>query len=258
MLNYTNHKKPTSLYKAGLTKRPFQLRCDYRGDGLGTKNKSLKFLEEDKNFISAWAGTSKHIYQTTGTKAPDVRWRAHMAIWAAKNGLNLEGDFVECGVHSGIFSNMICRYLDFGSTNKKFWLFDTWSGVPMEGLSVEEKAVADGYNKAYHQKDIFEAVTEEFAQFKNCHLIRGELPKSLDDADIKKVSYLSIDLNNATYEKACIENLWPKLVPGALILLDDYNFKSCRLQQDMWDEFAASKNTMVASLPTGQGLIIKT
>jgi O-methyltransferase len=230
--------------------------CDYRGDGFGTKGKSTKFLE-DSNFVRAWDDTAREVVRITGQKAPDVRWRAHIAVWAARHGLTKDGDFVECGVHSGIFSGVICRALDWERQNRSFWLFDTWSGVPTARLKPDEAAVAESYNKDYHRRDIFDDVKRAFSGFPSCTLVRGELPETLVSVNLQKIAYLSIDLNNATYEKACIEQLWPKLVPGAIVVLDDYAFTKCRLQQDMWDDFAARHSISVASLPTGQGLIVK-
>jgi hypothetical protein len=256
MESNTNTKRHSFLYKIGVSKRPFSMNCDYRGDGFGTKGKSTKFLEDDR-FASAWDATAYEIKRMTGEKAPDVRWRAHIALWAAQNGLSREGDFVECGVHTGIFSGVICRALDWSKQDRHFWLFDTWSGVPVTGLNSDEAAVAKSYNKDYHRRDIFDDVQKAFKSFPNCSLVRGELPGTLEKADIKKIAYLSVDLNNATYEKACIDALWPKLVSGAIVVLDDYAFTKCRLQQDMWDEFARSHSVSVASLPTGQGIILK-
>lgn len=252
----TNTKSPEILYRLGLLKRPFSMRCDYRGDGIGTKNKSLKFLD-DAVFVKAWEETAVEVRKMSGTKLPDIRWRAHIALWAARQGLMREGDFIECGVHTGILSGVLCRALDWSKQNRNFWLFDTWEGIPTDGLSADEQKVADSYNTDYHRKDIFPAVQKAFSAFPNCKLVRGFLPNTLQDVEINKVAYLSIDLNNATYERQCIEVLWPKLVSGAIVVLDDYNFKKCRLQQDMWDEFAASQSVMVASLPTGQGILIK-
>ena len=253
---HTNIKKPRFLYRLGLSKRPFQMVCDYRGDGIGTKNKSLKFLD-DPSFIQAWSDTAAIIEPIVGEKLPDIRWRAQIAVWAAKQGLAREGDFVECGVHSGILANVICRTLAWPQTGRKFWLFDTWSGIPTDAIPTDEKTVADSYNVAYHKQDIFTQMQQVFAPFPQCSLVRGFLPDTLHTVPLEKIAYLSIDLNNATYEKACIEVLWPKLTSGAIVLLDDYNFTKCRLQQDMWDAFAASQSLMIAPLPTGQGLLIK-
>lgn len=252
----TNLKRTDILHRLGLFKRPFSMRCDYRGDGIGTKNKSLDFLGDEK-FIEAWEFAAARIYGITGKKLPDIRWRAHIALWAASAGLTKDGDFVECGVFTGIYSSVICRYLDFAKRDKRFWLFDTWEGIPTAEIPASEKALAAQYNRTYRSHDIYEAIKENFSDYPNCHLVRGFLPGSLDQASIAKIAYLSVDLNNATYEKACIEALWPKIVSGGLVVIDDYNFTICKIQRDMWDSFATGKGLMIAALPTGQGLLIK-
>lgn len=66
-----------------------------------------------------------------------------------------------------------------------------------------------------------------------------------------------MDLNNAPSEKAVIEKLWDQLVPGAIVVLDDYAFGGFDPQYHMWNVFAQSKGITVASLPTGQGLLIR-
>jgi O-methyltransferase len=38
------------------------------------------------------------------------------------------GDFVECGVNTGIFSLAVCEYVDFNRLDKSLWLFDTYKG----------------------------------------------------------------------------------------------------------------------------------
>lgn len=253
---HTNTKKTSLLYKLGVAKRPFRMTCDYRGDGLGVKGKSFTFMDDSK-FQDAWNGMSTEVKSITGKDAPDVRWRGHIALWAASIAMAREGDFVECGVFSGLFSGLICRYFDFATINKKFWLFDTWEGIPTEGLSGRDLTIADGYNKDYHRVDVFAAVQKAFSAYPNCNLVKGLLPGTLDVASIDKIAYLSIDLNNASYEKLCIEKLWPKLTSGAVVLLDDYNFANCYPQKQMWDAFAQEQGIMIAAMPTGQGLIIK-
>lgn len=255
-VKHTNLKKPRLPYLLGLAKRPFQMSCDYHGDGLGTKGKSTGFME-DARFLAAWNENAESIAQATGEEVPDIRWRAHIALWAARQGLQREGDFVECGVHSGILSGFICRALDWNTLDRRFWLFDTWAGIPKEGLTDAELTVADGYNRNYHKRDIYTAVERAFSAYPSCRLVRGALPKTLGQAQLTKIAYLSIDLNSATYEKQCIELLWPLLSPGAIVVLDDYNFSNCELQREMWNEFAREKNLSVAALPTGQGLLIK-
>ncbi len=228
---------------------------DYQGDFLATKNKTLPF-NKDIALSEAWtfaengnqAGWSNHV--------PDIRWRAHIAIWAAKHALALEGDFVECGVHTGILSMAICKYLDFNTVPKAFYLFDTYAGIPLEQVAEDEMKMAHSMNANLYF-DCFEITKRNFADFQNVVLVKGRIPDSFKDVDIEKISYLSLDMNNAAAELAAIEHLWPKLSEGAMVILDDYGWISHDTQMKEMDKFAKSKNVSIAHLPTGQGLLIK-
>lgn len=227
---------------------------EYIGDGFGVKGRSLDFLKDPK-FIAAWEFTCKGNDVSWPGGTPDVRWRAHIACWAAAHGLNLEGDFVECGVNTGLFSMTLCHYLDFDKIDKNLYLFDTYAGIPLQGLSGAELAHVQGMNSYYF--DCFAIATENFKPYPNARLVKGMLPQSLADAPLGKIAYLSMDLNNSVAEKDVIEVLWPRLTPSAIVLIDDYAFVGHEQQKAMWDAFAHSQNRMVATLPTGQGLLIR-
>ena len=66
-------------------------------------------------------------------------WRVHVGIWAASTALQVEGDFVECGVNKGFLSTSIMTYLDWNTLNRNFFLFDTFNGLNETLLSDEEK-----------------------------------------------------------------------------------------------------------------------
>ena len=233
-------------------------RAYYSADGFVTKNKNLGFMHAP-GFAEAYNWSA--YYEHKGQKSPwthvDLRWRAHTCIWAAQQGLKLDGDFVECGVDTAILSGAIWKMLDFAKQDRQFFLFDTFNGVPdVEGMSASEK-----WFKKYHNKhkysDTFEFITAKTSEYPNVKIVRGFLPDTLGAVSGRKIAYLSMDLNNAPSEKAVIEKLWDQLVPGAIVVLDDYAFGGFDPQYHMWNAFAQSKGITVASLPTGQGLLIK-
>jgi O-methyltransferase len=232
------------------------LRCDYRASGLGVRNMELGFLE-DPVFKSAWQKAVAGAEYGWSGLIPDIRWRTHIALWAARRGLMLEGDFVECGVYTGLMSLTLCHAVEFQKLDRKFFLFDTYDGIPVEGLPDEERRLAEEMNKGMY-KDVYAEVQKHFAPFPNAVLVRGRLPETLDTVKLSRIAYLSIDLNNATAERPCIERLWPLLSQGATVVIDDYAHKGHRPQYDMWNEFAAKTRTPIVTLPTGQGLMIKT
>ncbi len=166
-------------------------------------------------------------------------------------------NFVECGVHTGLLSLTICRYLEFEKQARTFWLFDTWKGLPSEGLSDAQASKVESTNRRLYGRDVYDLALRNFAQFPNAKLVRGALPGTLALANIERIAYLSIDLNNAWGEKAVIEQLWPKLCKGAMIVLDDYGWAGYEDQHDMWDSFARSVGAMIVTIPTGQGILMK-
>jgi hypothetical protein len=66
-----------------------------------------------------------------------------------------------------------------------------------------------------------------------------------------------MDMNVAEAEIAAAEFIWPKMVPGAFMLLDDYGWQSHVNQKHAFDGFAARHGVEILSLPTGQGLLMK-
>jgi hypothetical protein len=229
----------------------------YKADGFRVMNKNIEFMREPK-FAAAWnfAETGNREAWAKRKRVPDVRWRAHTCCFAAQRALRLEGDFVEFGVNAGLLSMTVCEYLDFGALDRKFWLFDTFAGIPEGEMTSKEAALAKQRNAGIYF-DVYDIAKRNFSKFDNAILVRGFLPGTLQDVPIEKIAYLSIDLNVARYEKECIERVWHKVVPGAAIVLDDYAFAGCEEQNAMWNEFASFHRQSILTVPTGQGLLIK-
>ncbi|MEN9522577.1 MAG: hypothetical protein RL065_954, partial [Bacteroidota bacterium] len=188
--------------------------------------------------------------------AIDIFWRAYIACWVADKVKNLEGDFVECGVYRGGLAATIINYIQFEKLNKKFYLFDTYGPIPKQHVHQDEFKTNNPDNWSY--SDVYEAVKSNFSVFKNVEVVRGIIPEILSTKSIDKVCYLSIDLNNFQPEIAAIEYYWDKLVPGGIVLLDDYALsEKYVMQRNAWDKFAVSKGIKILNIPTGQGLIFK-
>lgn len=186
-------------------------------------------------------------------------WRLHVALWCATQAQRLPGDFVECGVWRGFLATAIVNYLPWPIDNKQFYLFDTWEGLDERYLTAVERENQAKLNhfKPYYS-DQFAFVKVHFARYPNVQLIRGTVPESLETVKIPKVCFLSLDMNCALPELAAAEYFWDRIVPGGLILLDDYGFVSYEDQKRGFNEFASSHNVEILSLPTGQGLMVKT
>lgn len=233
--------------------RQKRMRVDFKSDGIGVSGRNLSWLAEPR-FVAAWEAATAANGAGWGGKVPDIRWRVHTCIWAAQQALRTEGDFVECGVHTGILSVAIAHYLDFANINRTFFLFDTFEGIPSGELTGKEADMARDHNQRLYF-DCFDIARRNFSPWPNAKLIRGQLPGTLDALGERKVAYLSIDLNSATYEMAAIERLWDHLSPGAVVVLDDYAFSNYEDQFQAWNAFAAKVGRPIMLSPTGQGII---
>tara|TARA_B100001123_G_scaffold413360_1_gene511657 strand:+ start:1744 stop:2565 length:822 start_codon:yes stop_codon:yes gene_type:complete len=189
----------------------------------------------------------------------DILYRAYIACYFSKYASKLDGDFVECGVGKGILSKTIVTYLNFEKINKFFYLFDTFEGIPLDqGKNLAEKEMMKFMNTIHFQGNYYDQVCKTFSKYNNIKIIRGVIPQSLKNISIDKISYISMDMNNAFAEIECIKFFWDKIVNSGIVLLDDYaTHEGFREQKISWDNFAKDKKVEILTLPTGQGLIIK-
>lgn len=217
----------------------------YREDGLVTTH-NCDFTQ-DPEFVTAYRRAEGQ------QKMSSIRWRAHVAQWAGYHARQLDGDFVECGVNRGFLSMSVMTYLDFSQlADRKFYLFDTYSGLVPALVSADDKAA---YRNDY--EECYEFVKQSFADFPNVVIVRGPVPDTLTSVSIEHVAYLSIDMNCTQPEVDALEHFWPLMVSGGLIILDDYGFPGHESQKDGADKVAAEVGAKILTLPTGQGLLIK-
>jgi hypothetical protein len=189
------------------------------------------------------------------------RWRCHIGFWAATVASRLPGDFVECGVNAGFLSSGIMRLLDWDRLGKTFWLLDTFAGTDLAILDAEEvehikyrdrHLVADGF-----YVDGVETVRANFSEWDNVRIVPGSVPSTLERVDATEVAFLHLDMNSSRPELEALEFFWSRLVPGAPVLMDDYAYRGYPHQYEAMNGFAARHGATIASLPTGQGLLLK-
>ena len=93
---------------------------------------------KDPHFMESYRlGRATDVNETV-LKNYDIYWRIHVLCWAATHAKKLNGDFVDCGVNTGIFSRAIINYIDFNSTGKTYYLLDTFSGLDARYSTEEE------------------------------------------------------------------------------------------------------------------------
>jgi hypothetical protein len=186
-----------------------------------------------------------------------IHWRVHTILWAAYQSSKLEGDFVECGVNKGGYARAIVEYIDLAKSGKRFYLLDTFKGIVPELLTSSEKAIGKKEHFEPYYTDCYDQVVETFRAFAMVKIIKGRVPDILTDVNVGKIAFLSIDMNSIVPEIAALNYFWEKIVPGGMVVLDDYAYVTCELQYEAHNKWADEKGIKILTLPTGQGLIVK-
>ena len=229
----------------------------YDEDGLATVHNCDFML--DPLFVAAYKTGMKANYKLRDNL--HIEWRAYVACWAAEYVKNIDGNYVECGCYTGILTKTVVSYIEFEKMqHKKFILFDSFKGISLDLLSEDEKKHINSYrskNERLYCGNYYEITENNFKDYKNVILVKGYIPESLSTVTIDKVCYLSIDMNAVYPEVQALKWFWEKLTPGAIVILDDYGFKGHSEQKKGIDKLGNTLGFRVLSLPTGQGLIIK-
>lgn len=176
-----------------------------------------------------------------------IIWRRYILATMAHHAVQLQADFVECGVYAGTGVKTVMDYLGGKTFPRTFWAYDTYDYNPVEGHAF-----------AGQEPGFFDKVTARFEGYGNVRLVKGLIPDIFAAHCPERIAYLHIDLNNAAAEIATLDALFERVVLGGVVILDDYEwagiYRAQKLAEDTWFD---ARGYRVTPLPTGQGLVIK-
>jgi hypothetical protein len=162
----------------------------------------------------------------------------------------LPGDVAECGVYRGASAFLLAKSIARHARDKRLHLFDSFAGLsapgPLDGAYWSVGALACSRpqveaNLADHAGRI------EFHQ--------GWIPDCFADVGDRRFCFLHIDVDLYEPTRAALVFFRPRMVPGAVIVCDDYGFETCPGARRAVDEQALDWGVPMVQLPTGQGVI---
>jgi hypothetical protein len=179
-----------------------------------------------------------------------IPWRCHQAIWAARHGLNIEGDFVELGTGKGFIMQAVLGSIeDWNLCGKRLLLYDVFQKHERSGLGQRR------HNKYYAES--LESVQHSFQQWKNVVFVQGDVRESIIATRAEKISFLHVDLNDADTETDLLRQLWPSVSTGAVVIVDDYANRGEEWAYARHNELFRELGVDVLTTPSGQGLVVK-
>lgn len=190
----------------------------------------------------AWAKAIKNGKVTKRLRKLKSRYPDKMRfyIWWLQNERlkrdKIPGAFAEVGVYKGD-SAAIIHALD---PDRELYLFDTFTGFPASDLEGETGEAATYTTDNFADTDTSDLISK-FDNKNNIHLQKGYFPDTTKGLEEKRFALVNLDADLYKPTKAALEFFYPRLSPGGVIFIHDYNYK--------WEGIVSAVNEFVQQIP---------
>jgi O-methyltransferase len=182
------------------------------------------------------------------------RYRAY-ELWQLVGQLrHLAGDVLEVGVWRGGTALVLGKAMQHFGAQGKLFLADTFSGVVKAG----ERDTA--YKGGEHADASVNGVTGLLGEqgIANYELLKGGFPDetaaSLESTHLK-LCHIDVDVYQSARE--VFDWTWPRLVPGGVVVFDDYGFRDCEGVTRLVNELAERVDLLCVDNRNGHALLVK-
>lgn len=158
----------------------------------------------------------------------------------------LPGDVAECGVYQG--STLIPEALFLHQNNIPKTLFgcDSFEGfdeavlleIALGGTADPQKKIG-GFNDTSLR--LVQEKVQRLGLNDRVHLLKGYFEETLNELSERRFCFVHLDCDLYDSYKSCLEFFYPRLVPGGIILFDEYNDSSWPGCNKAVDEFLDGK-----------------
>ncbi|OKJ24099.1 methyltransferase [Streptomyces sp. CB00316] len=150
---------------------------------------------------------------------------------------NIPGDIVECGVWRGGSMQACARtLLSVGEDERELYLFDTYEGMTpptaedlrRDGRPAQELLDAQGKDRPIWAVASLEDVQAGFGHVpypkERVHYVQGRVEDTVPGRAPEQIAILRLDTDWYASTKHELEHLYPRLVSGGVLLIDDYGY----------------------------------
>jgi hypothetical protein len=160
---------------------------------------------------------------------------------------NIDGDIAECGVYRGRTLASIALWVQQHSVRKRIFGFDSFTGFPDEAIAVDLKMGGEPDRNKRHgafsdtslQHLIYKL--EQLGVNDLVTLEAGFFSDSLLRHAGRLFSFVHLDCDIYQSYKECLEFFYPRMSPGGIVLLDEYNDAPWPGCNQAVDEFLCDK-----------------
>lgn len=149
----------------------------------------------------------------------------------------IAGDFVECGVYLGGAVMLAAETLSrLGSNTRRIFLYDTFKGFPEDVRDVAltgEVLTRQAWVTEPFRDQVLANLARTTYPSGNFVLVEGPVEQTIPGACPDRVALAHLDTDYYESTKHELIHLWPRLVQGGVLIIDDYgHFEGCRRAAD--------------------------
>ncbi len=182
--------------------------------------------------------------------------RAWTLINAFQHVRSLTGEVWETGVYQGGSASLLKSLIEesqatAGEQPTFLRLFDSFEGLPPSDHKLDLHHTGD-FNDTGIEQVIRIVGTEDWIDFR-----KGWIPETftgLEDSRIR-LAHIDVDLYQPILDSCAF--IYPRLVPGGVLVFDDYGFPSCPGARAAIDEFFKDKPESPLILINGQCVVVR-
>lgn len=173
----------------------------------------------------------------------------------------LPGSTAEAGTFRGLSSYVVCAYQKHdnptfdGSTHH---IFDSFRGLsPARPEDQPPKGIKSNAQTGRHAAGM-DIVRQTLSDFPEVKMFKGWIPDVMKEAPAGatyRFAHIDVDLYEPTLGAA--EYFLPRMVPGGIVICDDYGFLSWPGATQAIDESAKKHGFRVACLSAGNAVLMK-
>jgi hypothetical protein len=204
-------------------------------------NTQKDIWEKDPNFSNIY----QHIKDTT-IVGPD---RSFVLYQFARHARLIDGDIAEVGVYKGGTAELLAEL--FNNTNKTLYLFDTFCGTPSTIAPVD-----------MHQEGDFSDVSlptikARLKKYSQIEFREGVFPETTVGLNDKRFCFVYLDADIYQETKDGLNFFYKRVLPGGVIVIDDYEGKHCPGVKQAIDEFGVQYDIQPIIFAKAQCILIK-
>jgi hypothetical protein len=170
--------------------------------------------------------------------------------------VNVPGAIIECGVFKGVSLVRFAHFRELYSLprSKTIYGFDTFDQFPASDYKPDDELLSKFIQSAGRSsigKEQLTGILNGKKLSENVELIEGDvnvtIPEFVRKNQALKISFLNLDVDLYEPSRVILENLYPLLSPGGILLLDDY--EKFPGETKAADDYFRGKNVEIKRFP---------